>query len=277
MSSRKSTRFAASVPRPVKRRSGRTPVYATPIAVRATGVALTDETREHASAKMSRQLAKFAERIERVSVRLKDVNGPRGGVDMLCRVKVVLSGLESVVYDVTAHDARDAIDRASHGIARAVRKAIAIAGGRAGGRTVGRPPQASKAAQGRATPPRADDEHSTGGGLIGRREGHAPSNLEAALDRPEKRRRDAVVDTSRPGVSASDRRAGGGSTARRNTKRNTRKATAMLEDSARARPSRKSTRRSVNRSKRDSNLRRRQTRATTAPRARAGRAQAAER
>jgi hypothetical protein len=49
-------------------------------------------------------------------------------------------------------------------------------------------------------------------------------------------------------VSASDRRAGGHATARRNTLARAPRASAMLEDS-RTRPSRKSTRRSANRGK----------------------------
>jgi hypothetical protein len=34
-----------------------------------------------------------------VSVRVRDLNGPRGGVDQACRVKVVLTGMPSVVFE----------------------------------------------------------------------------------------------------------------------------------------------------------------------------------
>jgi len=94
---------------------------------------------------------------------------------------------------------------------------------------------------------------------------------------PRRPRRDTVVDTAKPGVSATDRKAGGTSTAARNrSKKAGRKAGAALEDSASARPSRKSTRKSANRAKRDSNLARRATRKTTSPKARARRAVAAK-
>jgi hypothetical protein len=61
---------------------------------------------------------------------------------------------------------------------------------------------------------------------------------------------DNVIDTADPGVSASERRAGGGATARRNVKASPRKSkqTAALEDS-RTKPSRKSTRGTATRTK----------------------------
>lgn len=86
------------------------------------------------------------------------------------------------------------------------------------------------------------------GEIIGRRVGRGPEARARALARPEKLRRDAYVDTSLPGVSASDRRAGGPTTARRNARKKPSRATATLEDS-RTKPSRKSTRRSANRGK----------------------------
>lgn len=86
------------------------------------------------------------------------------------------------------------------------------------------------------------------GEIIGRRTGRGRAAVRRALARPEKARRDAYVDTSRPGVSATDRRAGDNMTARRNTKARAPRATAALEDS-RTKPSRKSTRRSANRAK----------------------------
>jgi hypothetical protein len=57
--------------------------------------------------------------IERVTVRFEDVNGPRGGVDIACRIKVVIAGRRSIVVEkrATSHqlafaDAADAIGQA---------------------------------------------------------------------------------------------------------------------------------------------------------------------
>jgi hypothetical protein len=90
-----------------------------------------------------------------------------------------------------------------------------------------------------------------------------------------KRPQDKPVDTSARGVAADDKKAGGGQTADRNRSAHAaKKATYALENSEQETPSRKSTRRSANRIKPDSQLKRRQTRATTSPKARAAKAQA---
>lgn len=90
-----------------------------------------------------------------------------------------------------------------------------------------------------------------------------------------KRRRDVPVDTSQPGVSATDRKAGGGSTAARNRSQHAaKKATYALEDSATGKPSRRSSRRAANRAKPGSNLTRQKQREIRSPEALAERAKA---
>lgn len=90
-----------------------------------------------------------------------------------------------------------------------------------------------------------------------------------------KRRRDFPVDTAKPGVSATDRKAGGQSTAARNRSQHAaKKATYALEDSATGRPSRRSSRRAANRAKPGSNLTRQKQRENRSPEAQAERAKA---
>jgi hypothetical protein len=114
----------AWVPRPVKRASGRTTTLRTPAHVRVIGVALDEHDRALIRRKLGMKLGKFVASIERVTVRVTDANGPRGGVDHACNVKVVLSGLPSVVVerrDVTSHAAIDLALRATE---QAVRRRI---------------------------------------------------------------------------------------------------------------------------------------------------------
>jgi hypothetical protein len=210
-----------------------------PLAVRGR-LELDEDQRAQVGVRLARKLGSFASHVERVSVRFEDADGPRG-INAVCRVKVVLRALPSVVVEERAADPLVALGRAAEAAGRAVRRAVRRAD-RSSPRAVRR--SGKGAPVGRRGALRWDDE----GSLIGRRVGQGQANLERALARPEKQRRDAYVDTAMPGVSATDRRAGYGATAARNTKRNTAGMTAALEDS-RTTPSRKSTRKSQNRAR----------------------------
>lgn len=269
--------FADSIPRTARKAAGRTSVDATPLNVRSSGLNVDEAMKAHVRQRLGRKLGKSADHIERITVRFADVNGPRGGEDIVCRIKVVLSGLDSIVYETRDVDARKALDRAADGVDQVVRRLLERTRSRPSGATAAprRAAGAASASRRKASSSArgARPKHpSEDGSLIGRRVGQGTPNLERALERPEKQRRDVPVDTSLPGISATDRKAGGGSTARRNSKRNTEGASYALEDSASDRPSRKSTRKSANRSKPDSNLALRQLRKIRAPGARAARA-----
>lgn len=74
--------------------------------------------------KLGTRLGKFSDSIMRVSVRTDDLNGPRGGVDRLCRIKVVLNGLPTQVFECRAASLDAAVDGALAGIERTVRRAL---------------------------------------------------------------------------------------------------------------------------------------------------------
>ena len=114
----------AWIPRPVKRESGRTDPLRTPAHVRLLGVELDDDEQAYVRRKLGMKLGKFAPSIERISVRVTDTNGPRGGVDQVCNIKVVLSGLPSVVVERRHAMLHAAIDDALRATERAVRRSI---------------------------------------------------------------------------------------------------------------------------------------------------------
>ena len=95
-----------------------------PIHIRATVGGLGSEDRQYIRRKLGTKLGKFVRSIERVSVRTEDVNGPRGGVDQLCRIKVVLRGLPSVVFERREASVNAAVDGALSGVERAVRRTL---------------------------------------------------------------------------------------------------------------------------------------------------------
>ncbi len=74
--------------------------------------------------KLGRKLGKFARSIQRVSVRIEDVNGPRGGIDQRCTIKVTLADLPSVIVEANSDSLQAAMDDALARVERAVKQAL---------------------------------------------------------------------------------------------------------------------------------------------------------
>jgi ribosome-associated translation inhibitor RaiA len=108
----------------VKRESGRSDALLTPAHVRLIAVELDNVERAYIRRKLGMKLGTFATSIERISVRMTDMNGPRGGIDQVCNVKVVLSGLPSVVIERRHAGLHAAIEVALHATEQAVRRRV---------------------------------------------------------------------------------------------------------------------------------------------------------
>lgn len=96
-----------------------------PIHIRAAQQRFGSDGSDYVQRKLCTKLARFGSSIERVSVRIKDVNGPRGGVDQLCRIKVVMRGQPSVIFESRDSSLNAALDVALAGVQRAVRRTTA--------------------------------------------------------------------------------------------------------------------------------------------------------
>jgi len=115
---------AGGSPKSTGRKSRRVHEPLIHIHIRAFGISVAQKTRTSIRQKLDRKLRKFARSVERVSVRLRDVNGPRGGVDHVCRIKVVLRNLPSVVYEKQDTSLETAFGGALTGAERAVRRTL---------------------------------------------------------------------------------------------------------------------------------------------------------
>jgi ribosome-associated translation inhibitor RaiA len=74
---------------------------------------MTDALRSHAERRLRFALPPCDHHIQRVVMRLSDINGPRGGADKRCHLQVVLAGLPDAVIEDIEDDLYIAIDRAT--------------------------------------------------------------------------------------------------------------------------------------------------------------------
>lgn len=116
--------MSSTIPRPLKTRSGGTKETQTPAYIRGVGTLLDTADHAYLRRKLGMKLGKFSPSIERASVRIDDVNGPRGGIDKRCRIKVVLRGLPSIVVEQQHPALQGAMDGALDRTERAVRRAL---------------------------------------------------------------------------------------------------------------------------------------------------------
>lgn len=115
--------FPATIPKSSKAER-HSAVITVPAHIRAAERGLGADDRACIRSKLGRALGKFSGEIVRVSVRTEDVNGPRGGVDRVCRIKVVLAGLPSLVVEKRDPTLNAAVDSALSCVEHAVRRAV---------------------------------------------------------------------------------------------------------------------------------------------------------
>ena len=85
---------------------------------------LTREDRAYIKRRVEARVRKFAASVDEVDVRLADVNGPKGGVDKVCKARVLMPGLPNVMVERRHQSARAAVDGTMDATERAVRKIL---------------------------------------------------------------------------------------------------------------------------------------------------------
>ncbi|MES9944707.1 MAG: HPF/RaiA family ribosome-associated protein [Candidatus Thiodiazotropha sp.] len=95
------------------------------IDIQARNFPLTEALRRHVERRLEFALSTRDDHIQRVLVRLYDINGPRGGADKCCQIMVMLAHLPDVVIEDTEVDLYTAIDRAADRASRTVGRRLA--------------------------------------------------------------------------------------------------------------------------------------------------------
>ena len=96
------------------------------IGIQCRGFSLTSAIAGRVRKRLDFLLGRGLNRLRRVDVTLSDLNGPRGGVDKRCLIKVSIDGLRPVVIEDIQSDLYMAIDRAVGRASRTVLRRMAL-------------------------------------------------------------------------------------------------------------------------------------------------------
>lgn len=116
--------FTTAVPKARKTAVGRSTTRDTPLHVRARGFEPSDALQAYVRKRVAFKLGKFGLRISRISVRLEDINGPKGSPGYSCKIKVMVPRHSPVMLTEIASTPRGAFDAVIDSAERSVRKLV---------------------------------------------------------------------------------------------------------------------------------------------------------
>lgn len=94
------------------------------IDIQAHDFPITDGLRAHVERRVRGATARLDGRVQRVEVRLFDLNGPRGGVDKGCRLHLRLGGLPDIVVEDVEDDLYAAVTRSAARAQRSLKRRL---------------------------------------------------------------------------------------------------------------------------------------------------------
>ena len=94
------------------------------LSIRSHGFTLTQAIRDYTERWLRFALSHAAGRVTTITVVLSDINGPRGGRDKCCRVRIGVRDQQVMVINDIQHNLYYAIDHAADRAARAVSRRL---------------------------------------------------------------------------------------------------------------------------------------------------------
>ncbi len=109
------------------------------VEIRRRRLEVSDYLRAHIERRLRAALGRFERRVGQIRVYLRDVNGPRGGVDKRCRIVVHLPPCGRAVVSGAGDDAYAVVTRTAERSGRAVKRRLQrkVARRRSGRRVAG--------------------------------------------------------------------------------------------------------------------------------------------
>ena len=92
------------------------------IKVQSRGFSLSQSLYDRVTSKLHLAIGHYGGRIRQVDVTLQDINGPRGGEDMQCVIKLKVNHFKSIVIHETAPNMYDAINSCAQRVRRVVER-----------------------------------------------------------------------------------------------------------------------------------------------------------
>jgi ribosome hibernation promoting factor len=94
------------------------------LSIRGHDLDLSEPLRTYTKRRLQFSLGGFADRLRSVEVRLTDANGPRGGIDKSCAIRVILRQLGVVFARAKGTDAYSTVDSAASRVRSAVARRL---------------------------------------------------------------------------------------------------------------------------------------------------------
>ena len=94
------------------------------VEVQAKGLSTATFFCQHARKRMNAALGRFRDSVQSITVRLSDINGPRGGTDKLCRIVVRLKNSSLVVIEELGDDIFQVIDKVADRVHQSVSRQV---------------------------------------------------------------------------------------------------------------------------------------------------------
>ena len=92
--------------------------------IRSRNVAVTSELRQHIDRRVGQALNRFEQHVGSVQVALTDVNGPKGGLDKVCRLTVVVAGCDQIAVTEYGSNLFRIVDRVADRVKQRVSSVI---------------------------------------------------------------------------------------------------------------------------------------------------------
>ena len=92
--------------------------------IQSRGFVLTDALHEYTQRRLAYAVSFAGDYIQRITVRLSDINGPKGGEDKRCKLVLKMQGMPSVIIEDTESNLYTAIDRAVERASRTLARVL---------------------------------------------------------------------------------------------------------------------------------------------------------